>query len=169
MSGGHSSTHHRPSQEDMAKRQEQAAASQAEIAKEQAETASKAQAIWKAAVPAPADHPYIVRKGVEPTGTLREIDVQQAAQILEYQPQAVEPVRSSDASASAPDTRRFRRFFLWQRLATPLGRTGIAWTVLAPVGRAGGLLSTVQGLVNYANARIDQHTIGRCLVFQAHG
>ncbi len=51
---------------------------------EQAETASKAQAIWKAAIPAPADHPYLVRKGVEPTSTLREINVQQAVQILGY-------------------------------------------------------------------------------------
>lgn len=84
--------HHRPSPEELAlsqqRRQEQAAASQAALAKEQAETASKAQAIWKVAVPALANHPYLVRKGVEPTSTLREIDVQQAVQILGYQPQA---------------------------------------------------------------------------------
>ena len=34
----------------------------------QADAAAKAVAIWNAAAPAPADHPYLVRKGIEPHG-----------------------------------------------------------------------------------------------------
>lgn len=34
----------------------------------QAHAAAKARAIWKSAQPAPADHPYLVRKGIQPHG-----------------------------------------------------------------------------------------------------
>lgn len=40
----------------------------AELAQRHAEAQAKAQAIWSAAIPAPADHPYLVRKGIEPHG-----------------------------------------------------------------------------------------------------
>jgi putative DNA primase/helicase len=40
----------------------------AEKVREQAEAAIKAAAIWEAAKPAPNDHPYLVRKGIKPSG-----------------------------------------------------------------------------------------------------
>lgn len=40
----------------------------AEKVREQAEAAIKAAAIWEAARPAPNDHPYLVRKGIKPSG-----------------------------------------------------------------------------------------------------
>ena len=40
----------------------------AEREREQAEAAIKAAAIWEAAKPAPNDHPYLVRKGIKPSG-----------------------------------------------------------------------------------------------------
>lgn len=78
--------HHRPSQEELAKRQEQAAASQAEIAKEQAQAAAWAAAIIEVATPATVDTPYLERKGLQTIGDLYEIDAQQAARILGYTP-----------------------------------------------------------------------------------
>lgn len=41
---------------------------EAEEARQQQEAAAKAAAIWKAARPAPADHPYLVAKGIGPNG-----------------------------------------------------------------------------------------------------
>jgi putative DNA primase/helicase len=40
--------------------------------------------IWKAATPAKADHPYLVREQIVPTDTLREIAAEHAANILGY-------------------------------------------------------------------------------------
>ena len=45
------------------------AQAEAERKARQAEAAAKAAAIWNAAAPAPADHPYFVRKGIETHGT----------------------------------------------------------------------------------------------------
>lgn len=42
--------------------------------------------IWKAATPAKADHPYLVREQIVPTDTLREIPTEDAASILGYVP-----------------------------------------------------------------------------------
>jgi putative DNA primase/helicase len=42
--------------------------------------------IWKAASPAKADHPYLVREQIVPTATLREILAEDAARILGYVP-----------------------------------------------------------------------------------
>jgi putative DNA primase/helicase len=44
------------------------ARAQAEREREQAEAAEQARTIWNAAKPAPADHPYLVRKGVQAHG-----------------------------------------------------------------------------------------------------
>jgi putative DNA primase/helicase len=41
---------------------------EAEKAREQTEAAGKAAAMWEAAKPAPHDHPYLVRKGIKPSG-----------------------------------------------------------------------------------------------------
>ena len=53
-----------------------------------AEAAKKAAAIWKAATPASADHPYLSRKHVSPVATLREIDAGATAAILGYSPKS---------------------------------------------------------------------------------
>jgi putative DNA primase/helicase len=42
--------------------------------------------IWKAATPAKANHPYLVRRQIVPTGAMREIPVEDAARILGYMP-----------------------------------------------------------------------------------
>jgi putative DNA primase/helicase len=48
---------------------------EAEKARVQAEAANKARVIWEAAKPAPADHPYLVRKGCKPSGARLHNDV----------------------------------------------------------------------------------------------
>lgn len=78
-----------------------------EEAKRRAEAAHKAQLLWKAAQPASADHPYLVRKGVQPTPTLREIALEQAVDLLGYLPKSrgvpltgrllIAPVKVDDA------------------------------------------------------------------------
>ena len=50
-----------------------AAQEEAEKAREHAEAARKAATIWKTATPVPDDSPYLLRKGVKPVSTLREI------------------------------------------------------------------------------------------------
>lgn len=67
---------------------ERATQEEAEIARERAEAAKKADAIWKAATQASADHPYLSRKRVSPVATLREIDAIAAAEILGYAPKS---------------------------------------------------------------------------------
>lgn len=61
---------------------------EAEERKRHAKAATKAAAIWKAATPASADHPYLARKQVSPVSTLREIDASAVAEILGYAPKA---------------------------------------------------------------------------------
>lgn len=61
---------------------------EAEEAQRRKNAASKSVAIWKAAKPVIADHPYIMRKHVTPTETLREIDAEDAAAILGYSPKS---------------------------------------------------------------------------------
>jgi putative DNA primase/helicase len=50
--------------------------------------AALAAEIWKAARPAGEDHPYLKRKGVRPTDTLREMSADELAERLGYAPQA---------------------------------------------------------------------------------
>ena len=84
--------HQMPTPEELAERRriasELAAKEEAEIARERADTAKKAAAILKAATEAMADHPYLLRKRVSPTATLREIDAGAAAAILGYPPKS---------------------------------------------------------------------------------
>jgi len=84
--------HQKPTPEELAERrriaQDRAAQEEAAIERERAEAAAKAAAILKAATEAKADHPYLSRKRVSPTATLREIDAGAAAQILGYAPKA---------------------------------------------------------------------------------
>lgn len=92
-SGWHDdSTYQPPSPEDLVERQrkaaERAAREQEIIQRERHEAASKAAAILKAATPAQADLPYLVRKQIAPADTLREIDARAAASLLGYQPKS---------------------------------------------------------------------------------
>lgn len=86
------SNYQRPSPEELAERQriaaERAACEQVAIQQERQLAASNAAAILKVAVPAQADHPYLVRKQVAPADTLREIDASAAASIMGYQPKS---------------------------------------------------------------------------------
>ena len=84
----------KPTPEAIAERQriaaERAAQEEAKIARERADAASRAAAIWKDALPAREDHPYLARKQVPPVATLREIDAGKAAAILGYAPKSKE-------------------------------------------------------------------------------
>lgn len=86
------STYQRPTPEERAERQRKAKEREAKehvvIQRERKDTAAKAAAILKAATPAQADHPYLVRKIISPGETLREIDAKAAASILGYQPKS---------------------------------------------------------------------------------
>ncbi|SFV15501.1 DUF927 domain-containing protein [Pseudoduganella namucuonensis] len=61
---------------------------QAKEARKRAAAMEKAAAIWAAAMPAGTDHPYLVRKQVAPTDTLRELAVDAVAAILGYVPKS---------------------------------------------------------------------------------
>ncbi|TXF13704.1 AAA family ATPase [Pelomicrobium methylotrophicum] len=52
------------------------------------QAAALAAAVWKDARPAGVDHPYLVKKGVRPVPTLRELDAADIARRLGYTPQA---------------------------------------------------------------------------------
>jgi len=60
-------------------------AREAEEAKRRGEAARKAGALWKAGAPAGEDHPYLIRKGVAPVATLREIPAADVARIIGYE------------------------------------------------------------------------------------
>ncbi|CAK0775999.1 hypothetical protein CCP3SC15_530008 [Gammaproteobacteria bacterium] len=83
-------------QESEAERQERERIRQSELAKEQEKlakarnkAAKNARTLWREnETPAPADNPYLARKGVNPTDTLREIDALKATAILGYSPQS---------------------------------------------------------------------------------
>lgn len=80
---------------------------EAEETSRKANAASKTMAIWKASKPASASHPYLLRKKVSPTSTIREIDANTASTILGYSPKSngellagrllVAPVKVADA------------------------------------------------------------------------
>ncbi|MEB2351275.1 MAG: DUF927 domain-containing protein, partial [Burkholderiaceae bacterium] len=77
--------------EDAAHRERVAAmraAREAEDARRRSDAARKAGQLWKAGAPAGEDHPYLVRKGVAPVPTLRELPAADVARIIGYEPQA---------------------------------------------------------------------------------
>ena len=69
-------------------RQERAEQETLDKARKQAEVGKKRAALWQAATPTQADHPYLTRKGIAPVENLREISAAQAAVILGYAPQS---------------------------------------------------------------------------------
>jgi putative DNA primase/helicase len=66
----------------------QPAQEDAKLAREREQAAKKAAEMWKAATEARPDHPYLVRKGVSPVATLREIEAGIAVKILGYTPKS---------------------------------------------------------------------------------
>ena len=70
------------------KRQKATRQAEEENVRRKAEAAQKAAAIWKAAIPAKGDHPYLTRKRVSPVPNLREIDAGAAMAILGYAPKS---------------------------------------------------------------------------------
>jgi putative DNA primase/helicase len=85
-------TQHRPHPQELAERQRQAqersARDRAETDRRRAEAAAAAIELWRKARPAQADHPYLARKGITPTTTLREIPAREAQAVLGYVPQS---------------------------------------------------------------------------------
>ncbi|WP_234745723.1 VapE domain-containing protein [Burkholderia sp. WTPI3] len=69
-------------------RAERDAKAEAGLAMERADAATKAFAVWSKATPAAADHPYLARKGVQPTDTLREIDASRLKALIGYPPKS---------------------------------------------------------------------------------
>jgi len=69
--------------------QEQAAKeAKAKAEADQVRAADQAARIWEKGQPADPAHPYLVRKQVAPTATLRQIDAGELARILGYQPKS---------------------------------------------------------------------------------
>ena len=59
-----------------------------EEARRRTEATKKATALWDAAKPSKADHPYLLRKTVQPVANLREVDASSAISILGYMPKS---------------------------------------------------------------------------------
>lgn len=62
--------------------------SKREDARRRVKAATKASTLWAAAKPASTEHPYLVRKGVQPADSLRQLDAPAVAKILGYCPKA---------------------------------------------------------------------------------
>jgi len=75
-------TEHRARVETMRRERE------TEEAKRHVEAATRAAAIWKDALPAREDHPYLARKGVKPVSTLRELPINRLEMLLGYLPKS---------------------------------------------------------------------------------
>jgi uncharacterized protein (DUF927 family)/phage/plasmid primase-like uncharacterized protein len=59
-----------------------------EEARRRADAAKKAATLWAAAKPASANHPYLVRKAVQPVDSLRQMEAAAVASILGYVPKS---------------------------------------------------------------------------------
>ncbi len=84
--------HVKPTAEQVEQRQREAAnradTEQAKRQRRHAKAAKTAAAIWEKAKPAQADHPYLERKGVQPSLMLRELPASELAQLAGYAPHA---------------------------------------------------------------------------------
>lgn len=67
---------------------ERAAAEEDKLKAKRAKAAQKALEVWMQATPAQPDHPYLLRKAVQPTGTLRELDANRVKELLGYPPKS---------------------------------------------------------------------------------
>ena len=77
-----------PDPDALAKRATDRQADEQEQAKKHAQAAAKALALWKVDVPARADHPYLERKKLPPTKTLRELPITDIVRLIGYYPEA---------------------------------------------------------------------------------
>jgi phage/plasmid primase-like uncharacterized protein len=79
-----------PSREEIEARREaaeaKAQADQADKARRRAKAKSQAKALWESAMPAQADHPYLMRKRISPTDALRELHASQVRGVVGYAP-----------------------------------------------------------------------------------
>ncbi len=75
-------------QERDRKREQAIREAEVEAQRRHAEARAQAAAIWRAAQPAAADHPYLARKGVKPVATLRELPADQLTALLSYIPKS---------------------------------------------------------------------------------
>jgi len=139
------------------------------VEKERLQAAAKAVAIWNLTAPAAADHPYLVRKGVEPLDTFREIDASVCASILGYQPKSgrtlllgrliVIPITQGDGLSSV-------EFIDEQGRKTALAgrgsKAGGYWaTDPLPRGRGDGLTLLIgEGVATVLSARAATGNIG---------
>lgn len=84
--------YHDPDSSELTKRKrnltEHTANEEKRISEEQIQTALKAQEIWNNATEVNIDNPYLIRKGVSPVQTMREIHVNKVTSILGYSPQS---------------------------------------------------------------------------------
>ncbi len=84
--------HQEPAPEVLAERRrvaaERAVKEEAERQRRAREASEVAHLVWAAAYPCAADNLYLIRKGVSPTPTLREIEVKRLAELLGYVPQS---------------------------------------------------------------------------------
>ena len=77
---------HQPSPEEIAERQRREKSAHAEEAARRERAARLAANVWRNAVPVGNEHPYLVRKQIAPTPTLRECSIEQIESILGYRP-----------------------------------------------------------------------------------
>lgn len=70
------------------KRAEAMREAQKDAERQRTEAATKAEAIWKAASSVLPDHPYFMRKQVQPVATLRELPASEVAALLGYMPKS---------------------------------------------------------------------------------
>ncbi|WP_052464588.1 AAA family ATPase [Geoalkalibacter subterraneus] len=76
-----------PTPAEIAQRKARAEAEQAKIEKRQAEAAGLALRTW-AKGSAADGHPYLIRKGVQPTDTIRKLPAERVAEIIGYHPKS---------------------------------------------------------------------------------
>lgn len=81
-------TSHDLSKQRNAERAAAAAAEEDKLKAKRAKAAAQALEIWMQATPAQPDHPYLMRKGVQPTVTLRELDANRVKELLGYPPKS---------------------------------------------------------------------------------
>ena len=74
------------SEEELKQARQRSEQRQVECREKYVKAAVAAQSIWKAASPARQDHSYLVRKQVQPTDTLREIELGKLSKLIGYRP-----------------------------------------------------------------------------------
>src|SRR5471032_1069086 len=79
-----------PDREEFARRSREAAREEARVRARHAAVAQTAVSIWEWARPVAPEHPYLVRKQLEPVATLRELEALELKALLGYMPLSAE-------------------------------------------------------------------------------